>query len=156
MNIIAIIFLGMLSGYIGARAMNAFMQEISNRFSQRLDMPTALGSYFTGQIEGAKSLGIRIHCVAGTLFGVIYLLILDAMKMLVFPHAILLGIAFGFFHGMMTSYILMFYASERHPIEQYRNATLEEGLLHLIGHVIYGAVCGLLGGVVMSLLALFG
>ena len=45
----------------------------------------------------------------------------------------LLGIGFGFFHGLIVSYGLMFYASERHPIETYKKATLEEGLLHFVG-----------------------
>jgi hypothetical protein len=40
----------------------------------------------------------------------------------------------------------MFIASERHPIETYRKATLEEGLLHLVGHIIFGGVAGLLAG----------
>lgn len=149
-GVFLIIFLGMASGYVGALAMNFFMQFISASYSERVDMPTALGSFFTGQMEGAKRLGLRIHCAAGTLFGIVYLLILEAMHALVFPQAFFLGIAFGFIHGLLMSYILMFYASAQHPIEQYRKASLEEGLIHLIGHVIFGAVCGLMGGVVMS------
>ncbi|MDP4878662.1 MAG: hypothetical protein NWR36_02155 [Opitutales bacterium] len=58
------------------------------------------------------------------------------------------SLGFGFFHGLITSYGLMFYACERHPIEEYRKATLEEGLLHLVGHVIFGGVAGLLGGLI--------
>ena len=46
------------------------------------------------------------------------------------------------------SYILMFFASERHPVEMYRNATLEEGLLHLVGHIIFGGVAGVLGSLI--------
>ena len=40
----------------------------------------------------------------------------------------------------------MFIASERHPLETYRKATLEQGLLHLVGHMIFGGVAGLIGG----------
>jgi hypothetical protein len=68
------------------------------------------------------------------------------------PHALFLGIGFGFFHGMIMSYMLMFYASEKHPIKDYRNATLEEGLLHLVGHLIFGAVTGLIGGLLAIVL----
>ncbi len=73
------------------------------------------------------------------------------MGALVFPYAIFLGIGFGFFHGLVMSYGLMFYASENHPIEKYRKATLEEGLLHLVGHIIFGGVAGLLGALLSFL-----
>ena len=83
--------------------------------------------------------------MAGVIFGIVYFVVMHAMGALVFPYAIFLGIGFGFFHGLIMSYGLMFYASEKHPIEQYRKATLEEGLLHLVGHIIFGAVAGLFG-----------
>ena len=67
------------------------------------------------------------------------------MGALIFPYAIFVGIGFGFFHGLVMSYVLMFYASEKHPIETYRNATIEEGVLHLVGHIIFGIVVGLMG-----------
>jgi hypothetical protein len=76
----------------------------------------------------------------------LYFLIMHAMRALIFPYALFLGIGFGFFHGLVTSYALMFYASERHPIEEYRKATLEQGLLHLVGHIIFGGIAGLIGG----------
>lgn len=47
---------------------------------------------------------------------------------------------------MVVSYGLMFVIGERHPLKQYRKVTLEVGLLHLVGHMIFGAVTGLLGG----------
>jgi hypothetical protein len=47
----------------------------------------------------------------------------------------------------------MFIASERHPIEAYRKATLEEGLLHLVGHIIFGGVAGLMGSLLIVLWA---
>jgi hypothetical protein len=73
---------------------------------------------------------------------------MHAMGALVFPYAIFLGIGYGFFHGLIMSYILMFFASARHPVEAYRKATLEEGLLHLVGHIIFGGVAGALGSLI--------
>ena len=108
-------------------------------------MVRALGSYFTGKVEGSRRLGKAIHLASGLVFGTIYFAIMDAMGALLFPYAIFLGIGFGFFHGLFMSYVLMFYASEKHPVKEYREATLEEGLLHLVGHIIFGAVVGLLG-----------
>lgn len=148
MDIISALLLGALSGLIGAFAMNFFMRSVSAAFSQRVDMLLALGSYFTGKKDNAAFIGTCLHAVSGIIFGAIYFGIMYAMHALVFPYALFLGLGFGFFHGLIMSYLLMFYASERHPIEEYRKATLEEGLLHLVGHIIFGGVAGLIGGLI--------
>ena len=148
MSILTVILLGAVCGLIGAFSMNLFMRTVSAAFSKRVDMIRALGSYFTGTTENASNLGTLIHSVAGILFGILYFLIMHAMSALIFPYALFLGMGFGFFHGLVMSYALMFYASERHPIEEYRNGTLEQGLLHLVGHIIFGGVAGLIGGLI--------
>lgn len=146
MDILPTLILGAICGLIGAFAMNLFMRQVSSAYSKRVDMVRALGSFFTGNLDNADSVGTAIHSVAGIVFGMVYFLIMNAMNALIFPSAIFLGLGFGFFHGLITSYGLMFIASERHPIEEYRKATLEEGLLHLVGHLIFGGVAGLVGG----------
>jgi len=128
--------------------MNLFMRSVSSAYSKRVDMLVALGSYFTGTVDNAATIGSVIHGLAGIAFGVVYFLIMNAMSALIFPYALFLGMGFGFFHGLVMSYCLMFIASERHPIEAYRKATLEEGLLHLVGHIIFGGVAGLVGGLI--------
>lgn len=139
---------GAISGLVGAFAMYAFMRAVSTAFGRRVDMIRALGSYFTGKMEGSIVLGASIHAVSGIVFGILYILIFHSMKALYFPHVLLLGTGFGFFHGLIVSYILMFYASKRHPIEAYRKATMEEGILHLVGHMIFGGVTGLVSGLI--------
>ena len=148
MDIPTVIILGSVCGLVGAFAMNLFMRSVSSAYSKRVDMLVALGSYFTGTVDNAATLGSVIHALAGIVFGALYFLIMNAMNALIFPYAIFLGMGFGFFHGLVMSYCLMFIASERHPIEAYRKATLEEGLLHLVGHVIFGGVAGLNGGLI--------
>lgn len=146
MSILTVIILGAICGLIGSFAMNLFMRTVSHAYSKRVDMVIALGSFFTGTVERAAILGTLIHSIAGIVFGVLYFLLMNAMHSLSFPSAVFLGLGFGFFHGLVMSYCLMFIASERHPIEAYRKATLEEGLLHLVGHVIFGVVAGFIGG----------
>ena len=148
MGILTVIILGAVCGLAGAFAMNFFMRSVSAAFSKRVDMVVALGSFFTGRTDNASTVGTMIHYVTGVVFGILYFLIINAMSALIFPYALFLGIAFGFFHGLIMSYGLMFIASERHPIEAYRKATLEEGMLHLIGHIIFGGVAGLIGGLI--------
>ena len=146
MHLLHVILLGGVCGCLGGYAMTYFMRAVSAAFSKRVDMIRALGSYFDGNLEKAYRRGMVIHSLSGIFFGIVYFLIFDAMGALVFPYAPFLGIGFGFFHGLFMSYMLMFYACEKHPVEEYRDATLEEGLLHLVGHIIFGGVVGLLGG----------
>lgn len=148
MDMVTALFLGAICGLIAAFVMNLFMRQVGRSFDRRADMVRALGSFFTGKLENASGVGTAIHSVAGIVFGMAYFAIMQAMGALIFPQAIFLGIGFGFFHGLVTSYALMFYASERHPLEDYRKATMQEGVLHLFGHIIFGAVAGLLGGLI--------
>jgi len=145
MDLKTALILGAICGLIAAFVMNLFMRLVGRSFDRRADMVRALGSFFTGKLENAAPLGTAIHGGAGILFGMIYFAIMQAMGALAFPYSIFLGLGFGFFHGLITSYALMFYASERHPLEDYRKATMQEGVLHLFGHMIYGITLGLLG-----------
>lgn len=148
MDMLSVIILGAICGLVGAFAMNLFMRSVSRAFDRRADMVRALGSFFTGKLENAAMVGTLIHSIAGVVFGMIYFAIMNVMGALTFPYALFLGLGFGFFHGLVTSYVLMFYASERHPVEDYRKATMQEGVLHLLGHIIFGGVAGLLGGLI--------
>lgn len=145
MFVLIVLFLGAVSGSVGAFAMTEFMLKVSSAYSKRVDMVRALGSFFARSSDNAQELGKRIHAVSGLFFGMLYFLAMYLIEGLNFPYAIFLGIGFGFFHGLVMSYVLMFYASEKHPIQEYRDATLEEGLMHLVGHVIFGLVVGLMG-----------
>jgi hypothetical protein len=148
MDLLPALLLGAICGLIGAFVMNLFMRLVGRSFDRRADMVRALGSFFTGKMENAAIVGTAIHSVAGVVFGMIYFAIMQSMGALIFPQAIFLGLGFGFFHGLITSYALMFYASERHPLKDYRKATMQEGVLHLFGHMIFGLVAGLLGGLI--------
>lgn len=144
MFLLIVLLLGAISGLAGAFAMTEFMLKVSSTYSKRVDMVEALGSFFKRRSEGAQELGRKIHTISGIFFGVLYFVIMYVIGGLNFPYAIFLGIGFGFFHGLTMSYVMMFYASEKHPIKKYRDATLEEGLLHLVGHIIFGIVVGLM------------
>lgn len=150
MNIFTALVLGAICGLIGAFVMNLFMRQVSKSFDRRADMVRGLGSFFTGKMENAAAVGTAIHSGAGIIFGMIYFGIMHSMGALALPASLFLGLGFGFFHGLIMSYMLMFYASERHPLEDYRKATMQEGVLHLFGHMIFGLVAGLLGGLLAA------
>ena len=150
-SILTLVVGGGLGGLIGALVMNVFMLVVSRWFSERVDMTKAVGSLLTGNLEKARATGTLVHCVSGFVFGVVYLILFDLTQLTDISHLILLGAGIGFVHGLVVSYGLMFVVSERHPIEQYRTATIETGLLHLIGHVLFGLTVGLVAGLVFSL-----
>jgi hypothetical protein len=83
-----------------------------------------------------------VHLVSGFFFGVIYLILFDLTQLNSISSLILLGLGIGLIHGLVASYGLMFVISVRHPIEKYRTVTIETGLLHMIGHVLFGLTVG--------------
>lgn len=151
MNLLLLIISGCSCGLLAAIVMNIFMRGVGRSFGRSADMVRALGSYFTGKLENASRTGTAIHLVAGAFFGIIYFVIIDSLGALALPHALFLGMGIGVVHGLLTSYVLMIYASERHPLEDFRKATLQEGALHFFGHIIFGGIVGLLGGLVAML-----
>jgi len=139
------VILGSVGGLAGAFAMNGFMRAVSAKFGKKVDMTEALGSFITGRLDNAKPVGSCVHGASGIVFGIVYCLLFAAMGAAHFPYSFFVGIAFGFFHGLLVSYGLMFLVSEQHPIQRFRRVTLETGLLHLVGHIIFGGVVGLVG-----------
>jgi hypothetical protein len=147
--LIPLLFCGGLAGMAGAFAMNFFMRAVSAQFSRRVDMVRALGSLVTGKLEGAQRVGTTIHTLSGLFFGAVYFVLFALIGFEAAPRSALLGLGFGFLHGLVVSYGLMFVVSEKHPVEAYRQATLSVGLLHLLGHMLYGLVTGIIGGLLL-------
>ncbi len=147
---LALILSSLLAGFLGAAAMDFFLLLASKDTHPHVDMTEALGSLITGKLEGANVIGRFIHLASGAAFGLAYGLIMVAAQATTLPYSIFLGLGLGLFHGIFTSYCLMFVVAERHPIEKYRNATFQTGALHLIGHIVYGGVVGLVVGILPS------
>jgi hypothetical protein len=145
LSILSVCLIGAVAGLIGAMAMNAFMRLVSFRFSQRVDMTIAVGSLLTGRVDNARMIGTLIHAGSGVIFGAVYLLLFSLTGLVRLPEILMLGLGIGFVHGLVVSYGLMFVVSERHPVEQFRTATIEIGLIHLVGHVLFGLTVGLAG-----------
>ena len=120
MDLATTLLLGAACGLLASLVMNYFMRAVGRSFGRSADMVRALGSFFTGKLDNATAVGTVIHCIGGILFGMIYFVIMQEIGLLIFPKALVLGLGFGAVHGLVTSYILMIFASERHPLEEYR------------------------------------
>jgi len=137
----------LFAGAAGSYIMGGTIQLLSRLAEgQEVDMVKALGSLFTGNKETATLNGILIHLAAGVGFGLVYGLVFISIGITQFPAVLLIGLGFGLLHGIGMSYVLMLFIADKHPLEEYRSVTLMIGAAHLGGHVVYGGVVGLVGG----------
>ena len=137
----------LFAGAAGSYVMGGTIQLLSRMGGgEEVDMVKALGSLFTGNKETATVTGILIHLAAGVGFGLVYGLVFISIGITQFPGVLLVGLGFGLLHGIGMSYGLMLFIADKHPREEYRSVTLLIGAAHLGGHVVYGGVVGLMGG----------
>ncbi len=137
-----------LGGILGALAMSAFIVIMSRRvLHEPINMIEAIGSLVTGSLENSMRVGMALHLASGIFFSFNYTILFMAMHTGGLPETMFAGIGFGFFHGLIVSYALMFYVSDKHPIERYRRMSFQVGGLHLLGHMIYGGIVGLIVGI---------
>jgi hypothetical protein len=142
----------LFAGVVGSYIMGGTIQLLGRLGGgEDIDMVKAIGSLFTGNKETATLTGILIHLAAGAGFGLIYGLVFTSIGITQFPGILLIGLGCGFFHGIGMSYVLMLFIADKHPMEEYRSVTLMIGAAHLVGHVVFGGVVGLIGGLVSSL-----
>ena len=110
------------------------------------DMILALGSLLSKSRENAYRIGLVIHVTASIGFALVYALLLVTLGYTRLPLALMLGLGVGVLHGLLVSLMLVWVVSDRHPLEEFKDADLLVGLSHFAGHVAYGAVVGLVVG----------
>jgi len=140
-------------GLLAAVLMDRLMKWVSEQREVPVHMTRALGSLVTGREANAERVGLLIHLLSGSIFAILYLSLWQSFGLTEFKHTVFLGLGFGFAHGLLTAYALLTFVAERHPIPDYQNASLPVGLVHLLGHLVYGLSVGFLGGIVFEILA---
>jgi hypothetical protein len=113
----------------------------------RRNMIVALGGLLTKSRESATRVGLMAHAISAIGFALLYTLAMLWLHQTRLPAALVLGLGIGFFHGLIVSLMLVWVIAEGHPFEEYGEAGLAVGLSHLIGHVAYGAMVGLVVGI---------
>lgn len=135
-----------VAGLLGGAAMEGMIGLFSRSSWGKGSMIVALGSLVTKTRENAWLVGAALHAIFAIAFAAIYL---QAMMRLGFTHlptSLMFGLGAGFFQGLVVSLALVWIVSEHHPLEEFREADLAIGLSHLLGHVVYGGVIGLVFG----------
>jgi hypothetical protein len=137
------LFYASLAGLIGAAAMTGVMKLIARTHWARADMIVAVGSLLTKSRENAFLVGLFLHGISAVVFGIIYSLLLLAGQLATWPAGLFAGAGIGIFHGLVVSLSLCWLVSDQHPLEEFRHVSVSVAFSHFVGHVVYGAVVGL-------------
>ncbi|HEX2854083.1 MAG TPA: hypothetical protein VHO24_12665 [Opitutaceae bacterium] len=137
----------LLAGVLAGAAMEGVLWLVGTAGWAKADMIVALGSLFTKSRETAWRVGAIMHVAAAIGFAMLYAMAMLALGYTHLPAAMLVGAGIGFGHGLVVSLGLVWIVAEQHPLEEFNDAGLAIGLSHLLGHVVYGAVVGLVIGI---------
>lgn len=136
----------LVAGVLGGLAMELVMWLIARAGLAKGDMILALGSLVSKSRENAYRVGLIIHATASIGFALVYTLLLVTLGYTAFPLSMMLGLGVGVLHGLIVSLMLVWVVSDKHPLEEFKEADLLVGMSHFAGHVAYGAVVGLVVG----------
>lgn len=136
-----------IAGLLGGAAMLTAMWLMTRGGLAKGNMVVALGGMITKSRENALRVGLIVHAISAIGFAMVYAMAMLWLGATEMPQALMIGVAAGFFHGLVVSLMLVWVVAEGHPFEEYNEAGLAVGLSHLAGHIVYGAVVGLVVGI---------
>lgn len=139
--------LTIIAGVAGAAAMSLLMTVIHRSQWANADMIRALGGFVTRRTESAVPWGLAIHLASGIIFAFVYAVAMSLIEVRSVAGFTGVGALIGLVHGFAMSFILIAVVSEAHPLPEFREAGFDVGIAHIAGHIVYGAVVGLLVGV---------
>jgi hypothetical protein len=137
------VYTALLAGLLGGAAMELVLWLIGAAGWAKADMLIALGSLLTRRRERAWRVGAIVHLASAMCFGVLYTVALVELGYTKGSSALMTAGAIGFAHGLIVSLGLVWVVAEQHPLEEFNDAGLAIGLAHIVGHVVYGGVVGL-------------
>ena len=143
MVLVTFIVTALIAGVLGGLAMEGVLWLIGRAGWAKADMVVALGSMFTKSRESGRRIGTILHIVSAIAFAIGYTLLMHALGATEMPWSAALGAGVGFLHGLIVSLGLVWVVAEQHPLEEFNEAGLAIGLSHIVGHVAYGGVVGL-------------
>ena len=146
MFLLKYLFTSLVAGVLGGLAMELTMWLISRAGLAKGDMILALGSLITKSRDNAYRIGLYIHVTAAMGFALVYTLLLVTLGYTHLPLSLMVGLGVGVLHGIVVSLMLVWVVADQHPLEEFKEADLLVGLSHFVGHVAYGAVVGLIVG----------
>jgi hypothetical protein len=144
--VIQFIFGSAFAGLVSATCMGLFMTGLTRLRVVNADMIRAIGSLFTGSNEAAFSVGSFVHAVSGIAFAMIYAMVLSLFSVHGFGYTTAMSGLIGFVHGFVVFFLLINMVAEHHPLPEFREVGVGVAAAHLVGHIIYGLVLGMILG----------
>lgn len=135
-----------VAGVVGTGGMTFVMYLINKMGLTNAKMVIAIGSIITKTRENAIRVGLIVHFTAGIFFAILYTVFFSVYGLEGLLKFVGVGFGFGFIHGFVMSFILVIAVAEHHPLEEFRDAGFAVALAHVVGHMVYGTLVGLVIG----------
>ncbi len=145
-TLVTYLLTALAAGVAGGAVMEGVLWLIGRGGWAKADMLVALGSLLTKSREQAWRVGAVLHVISAIGFAAVYTLLLLWLGLTKMPVSMMLGLGVGIVHGLLVSLMLVWVVAEQHPLEEFNEASLAIGLAHLVGHVAFGGVVGLVVG----------
>ncbi len=147
MDIVGFLLTTLVAGVLAGIGMEAVLWLVGTAGWAKADMIVALGSLFTRSRESAWRVGAVLHACAAITFAILYTLLMLKLGYSEMPTSMMLGAGVGFVHGLIVSLGLVWVVAEQHPLKEFNEAGLAIGLSHILGHVAFGALVGVVVGI---------
>lgn len=145
-QIVEFLLFSVIAGVVGTGGMTFTMYLINKMGITNARMVIAIGSIITKTRENAIRVGLVMHFTAGTIFAILYTIFFSVYGINNLWQFIAVGFGFGFIHGFVMSFILVIAVAEHHPLEEFRDAGFAVAVAHVVGHMVYGTLVGLVIG----------
>jgi hypothetical protein len=146
-TLLTFLLTALAAGVLGGLAMEGVLWLLGAAGWAKADMIVALGSMVTKTRENAWRVGAIIHAISAIGFAVVYTMLMFTLGYTAMPISMMLGFGVGVLHGIVVSLGLVWVVAERHPLEEFNDATFAIGLGHVLAHVAFGGVVGLVVGI---------
>ncbi len=137
------ILLPIVGGFIATLGITLVLWIIDKTGWTKADMVRAVGCLFTKSLENALKIGLVIHFTAGIIISGIYLHVLSLLNLPNFFSIVIVGALIGFIHGFVVGFGIVIFA-EHHPVEQFQEADFQVAVAHVLGHIVYGLLIGVI------------
>jgi hypothetical protein len=145
-HVIEFLLFSIVAGVVGTGGMTFVMYLINKMGVTNARMVIAIGSILTKTRENAIRVGLIMHFTAGVIFAILYTIFFSVYGISGIWQFLGVGFGFGFIHGFVMSFILVIAVAEHHPLEEFRQAGFAVAVAHVVGHLVYGTLVGLVIG----------